>query len=92
MTLRLGDLDNMIPRYCILLDQLAKHDIHKRQVEWNIGFLQSLRSEWKLVAAMVKIREGINHCSLADLYDLLRTHESDLHGLPGGVLGKISRG
>ena len=36
---------------------------------------------------MVKIREGINHCSLADLYDLLRTHESDLHGLPGGVLG-----
>ena len=48
-------------------------------LEYNLTFLMEFRKEWKNISLMIKTQESFDGYSLANLYNVLEAHESEIN-------------
>ncbi|XP_023733619.1 uncharacterized protein LOC111881461 [Lactuca sativa] len=67
-------------------------------MEFNLIFVMGLQKEWRSVSMMVKNQQSFDKSSLNDLYNQLKTHESELNEMEeeskmslGGPLALVSK-
>ncbi|XP_023739172.1 uncharacterized protein LOC111887238 [Lactuca sativa] len=72
----------MIESYYDRLNELIykcnRYGITRSAMEFNLTFVMGLRKEWRSVSMMVKNQQSFDTSSLNDLYNKLKTHESEV--------------
>ncbi|XP_023771670.1 uncharacterized protein LOC111920326 [Lactuca sativa] len=60
-----------------LIYRCNRYGITRSLMEYNLTFVMGLRKEWRSVSMMIKNQQSFDNSSLNDVYNQLKTHESE---------------
>lgn len=104
--LELGEIKQMenesIELYYDQLNELifkcSQYGVTRSSLEFNLTFLMELRKEWRNISQMTKTQEIFDAYPLANLYNVLKAHESEINDIDeksklslGGPLALMSK-
>ncbi|XP_023761595.1 uncharacterized protein LOC111910032 [Lactuca sativa] len=61
-----------------LIYRCNRYGIIRSLMEYNLTFIMGLRKEWRSVSLMIKNQQSFDISSLNDVYNQLKTHESEV--------------
>ncbi|KAI3692291.1 hypothetical protein L6452_32105 [Arctium lappa] len=65
-------------RYVLLLNELSKNKVKKKQIENNVKFLSVLQPEWKKHTRRMKQMKDLSDIPLHEVYETLRQNEEEV--------------
>ncbi|KAI3677928.1 hypothetical protein L6452_37202 [Arctium lappa] len=71
-------LEDTYERFVLLLNELSKNKVKKKQLENNIKFLSILQPEWKKHTRRMKQMKDLNDIPLHEVYETLRQNEEEV--------------
>ncbi|KAI3771131.1 hypothetical protein L6452_02289 [Arctium lappa] len=71
-------LEDTYERFTLLLNELTKNKVKKKQLENNVKFLSILRPEWKKHTRRMKQMKDLNEIPLHEVYETLRQNEEEV--------------
>ena len=71
-------LENYYDHLNELVYHCSRYGITRSLMEFNLTFIMGLRKEWRSVSMMIKNQQSFDTTSLNDLYNQLKTHESEV--------------
>ncbi|KAI3729798.1 hypothetical protein L6452_18467 [Arctium lappa] len=71
-------LEDTYERFTVLLNELTKNKVNKKQLENNVKFLSILRPEWKKHTRRIKQMKDLNEIPLHEVYETLRQNEEEV--------------
>nr|KAJ0207989.1 hypothetical protein LSAT_V11C500266000 [Lactuca sativa] len=71
-------LENYYDRLNELVFRCNRYGIMRSLMEFNLTFIMGLRKEWRSVSMMIKNQQSFDTTSLNNLYNQLKTHESEV--------------
>ncbi|KAI3735700.1 hypothetical protein L6452_15208 [Arctium lappa] len=71
-------LKDTYERFTVLLTELTKNKVNKKQLENNVKFLSIQRPEWKKHTRRMKQMKDLNEILLHELYETLRQNEEEV--------------
>ncbi|KAI3758890.1 hypothetical protein L6452_06462 [Arctium lappa] len=71
-------LEDTYEQFTVLLNELTKNKVNKKQMENNVKFLSILRPEWKKHTRRMKQMKDLNEIPLHEVYETLRQNEEEV--------------
>ncbi|KAI3735632.1 hypothetical protein L6452_15139 [Arctium lappa] len=71
-------LEDTYERFTLLLNELTKNKVKKKQLENNVKFLSILRPEWKKHTRRMKQMKDLNEIPLHEVYETLKHNEEEV--------------
>ncbi|KAI3669359.1 hypothetical protein L6452_40592 [Arctium lappa] len=71
-------LEDTYERFTLLLNELTKNKVKKKQLENNVKFLSILRPEWKKHTRRMKQMKDLNEIPLHEVYETLKQNEEEV--------------
>ena len=71
-------LESYYDRLNELVYRCNRYGITRSLMEFNLTFIMGLCKEWRSVSMMIKNQQSFDTTSLNDLYNQLKTHESEV--------------
>ncbi|KAI3734421.1 hypothetical protein L6452_13889 [Arctium lappa] len=71
-------LEDTYERFVLLLNELSKNKVKKKQLENNVKFLSILQPEWKKHTRRMKQMKDLNDIPLHEVYETLRQNEEEV--------------
>ncbi|KAI3718947.1 hypothetical protein L6452_19832 [Arctium lappa] len=71
-------LEDTYERFTLLLNELTKNKVTKKQQENNVKFLSILRHEWKKHTRRMKQMKDLSEIPLHEVYEILRQNEEEV--------------
>ncbi|KAI3735763.1 hypothetical protein L6452_15275 [Arctium lappa] len=71
-------LEDTYERFVLLLNELTKNKVKKKQLENNVKFLSILRPEWKKHTRRMKQMKDLNEIPLHEVFETLRQNEEEV--------------
>ncbi|KAI3718148.1 hypothetical protein L6452_19001 [Arctium lappa] len=71
-------LEDTYERFVLLLNELTKNKVKKKQLENNVKFLSILRPEWKKHTRRMKQMKDVNEIHLHEVYETLKQNEEEV--------------
>ncbi|KAJ9536483.1 hypothetical protein OSB04_un000320 [Centaurea solstitialis] len=69
-------LEDTYHRFCNMINELRKNNLKKSQLDINIQFINSLRSEWRRFASNIQQNRNLEDIDIDELFEL-RNHNQD---------------
>ncbi|KAJ9560873.1 hypothetical protein OSB04_006033 [Centaurea solstitialis] len=69
-------LEDTYHRFCTMINELRKNNLKKSQLDINIQFINSLRSEWRRFASNLQQNRNLEDLDIHELFELLN-HNQD---------------
>ncbi|KAI3735635.1 hypothetical protein L6452_15142 [Arctium lappa] len=71
-------LEDTYERFTLLLNELTKNKLKKKQLENNVKFFSILRPEWKKHTRRMKQMKDLNEIPLHEVYETLKQNEEEV--------------
>ncbi|KAI3735505.1 hypothetical protein L6452_15004 [Arctium lappa] len=71
-------LEDSYERFVLLLNELSKNKVKKKQIENNVKFLGILQPEWKKHTCKMKQMKDLSDIPLHEVYETLRQNEEEV--------------
>ncbi|KAJ9554618.1 hypothetical protein OSB04_018663 [Centaurea solstitialis] len=71
-------LEDTYHRFCTMINELRKNKLKKSQLEINIQFINSLRSEWRRFASNIQQNRNLEDIDIHELYELLNHNQDEV--------------
>ncbi|KAJ9565746.1 hypothetical protein OSB04_001712 [Centaurea solstitialis] len=71
-------LEDTYHRFYTMINELRKNKIKKSQLEINIQFINSLRSEWRRFASNIQRNRNLEDIDIHELYELLNHNQDEV--------------
>ncbi|KAI3667268.1 hypothetical protein L6452_42318 [Arctium lappa] len=71
-------LEDIYERFVLLLNELTKNKVKKKQLENNVKFLSILQPEWKKHTRRMKQMKDLKEIPLHEVYEMLRQNEEEV--------------
>ncbi|KAJ9560937.1 hypothetical protein OSB04_006097 [Centaurea solstitialis] len=71
-------LEDTYHRFCTMINELRKNKLKKSQLEINIQFINSLRSEWRRFASNIQHNRNLEDIDIHELYELLHHNQDEV--------------
>ncbi|KAI3771011.1 hypothetical protein L6452_02161 [Arctium lappa] len=71
-------LEDTYERFVLLINELSKNKVKKKQLENNVKFLSILHPEWKKHIRRMKQMKDLNDIPLHEVYETLRQNEEEM--------------
>ncbi|KAJ9557326.1 hypothetical protein OSB04_011940 [Centaurea solstitialis] len=71
-------LEDTYHRFCTMINELRKNKLKKSQLEINIQFINSLRSEWRRFTSNIQQNRNLEDIDIHELYELLNHNQDEV--------------
>ncbi|KAJ9545297.1 hypothetical protein OSB04_025004 [Centaurea solstitialis] len=71
-------LEDTYHRFCTMINDLRKNKLKKSQLEINIQFINSLRSEWRRFASNIQQNHNLEDIDIHEMYELLNHNQDEV--------------
>ncbi|KAJ9544276.1 hypothetical protein OSB04_023983 [Centaurea solstitialis] len=71
-------LEDTYHRFCNMINELRKNNLKKSQLDINIQFINSLRSEWRRFASNLQQNRNLEDLNIHDLFELLNHNQDEV--------------
>ncbi|KAJ9538273.1 hypothetical protein OSB04_031006 [Centaurea solstitialis] len=71
-------LEDTYHRFCTMINELRKNNLKKSQLDINIQFINSLRSEWRRFASNLQQNCNLEDLDIHDLFELLNHNQDEV--------------
>ncbi|KAJ9545172.1 hypothetical protein OSB04_024879 [Centaurea solstitialis] len=71
-------LEDTYHRFCTMINELRKNNLKKSQLDINIQFINSLRSEWRRFASNLQQNRNLEDLDIHELFELLNHNQDEV--------------
>ncbi|KAJ9538357.1 hypothetical protein OSB04_031090 [Centaurea solstitialis] len=71
-------LEDTYHRFCTMINELRKNNPKKSQLDINIQFINSLRSEWRRFASNIQQNRNLEDLDIHELFELLNHNQDEV--------------
>ncbi|KAJ9567970.1 hypothetical protein OSB04_003936 [Centaurea solstitialis] len=71
-------LEDTYHRFCTMIIELRKNNLKKSQLDINIQFINSLRSEWRRFASNLQQNRNLEDLDIHELFELLNHNQDEV--------------
>ncbi|KAJ9562450.1 hypothetical protein OSB04_007610 [Centaurea solstitialis] len=71
-------LEDTYHRFCTMINELRKSNLKKSQLDINIQFINSLRSEWRRFASNIQQNRNLEDLDIHELFELLNHNQDEV--------------
>ncbi|KAJ9562107.1 hypothetical protein OSB04_007267 [Centaurea solstitialis] len=71
-------LEDTYHRFCTMINELRKNNLKKSQLDINIQFINSLRSEWRRFASNLQHNRNLEDLDIHELFELLNHNQDEV--------------
>ncbi|KAJ9538374.1 hypothetical protein OSB04_031107 [Centaurea solstitialis] len=71
-------LEDTYHRFCTMINELRKNNLKKSQLDINIQFINSLRSEWRRFASNLQENRNLEDLDIHELFELLNHNQDEV--------------
>ncbi|KAJ9545590.1 hypothetical protein OSB04_025297 [Centaurea solstitialis] len=71
-------LEDNYHRFCTMINELRKNNLKKSQLDINIQFINSLRSEWRRFASNIQQNRNLEDLDIHELFELLNHNQDEV--------------
>ncbi|KAJ9545582.1 hypothetical protein OSB04_025289 [Centaurea solstitialis] len=71
-------LEDTYHRFCTMINELRKNNLKKSQLDINIQFINSLRSEWRRFASNIQQNRNLEDLDIHELFELLNHNQDEV--------------
>ncbi|KAJ9561035.1 LOW QUALITY PROTEIN: hypothetical protein OSB04_006195 [Centaurea solstitialis] len=71
-------LEDTYHRFCTMINELRKNNLKKSQLDINIQFINSLRSEWRRFASNIQQNRNLEDLDIHELFVLLNHNQDEV--------------
>ncbi|KAJ9555500.1 hypothetical protein OSB04_010114 [Centaurea solstitialis] len=71
-------LEDTYHRFCTMINELRKNNLKKSQLDINIQFINSLRSEWRRFTSNIQQNRNLEDLDIHELFELLNHNQDEV--------------
>ncbi|KAJ9566851.1 hypothetical protein OSB04_002817 [Centaurea solstitialis] len=71
-------LEDTYHRFCTMINELRKNNLKKSQLDINIQFINSLRSEWRRFSSNIQQNRNLEDLDIHELFELLNHNQDEV--------------